>query len=329
VSSIVGKSVLVTGATGFIGSHLVRRLVRDGATVHCLVRPGSNAERIADVAAKCQPWSGDLRDPVSLTRSAAGAQPKIVFHVAGVTSGRQPGNEFEQIERALEGNLKGTINLLEAVRRADIPLERFVATGGLEEYGVGVSPYDEAQRESPVSPYSASQAATTHFCQMLQRRLQLPIVTLRPALTYGPAQSVDFFIPALIMRCLQGGDFDMTNGQQRRDLLYVEDLVDAYLRAALAPRVVGEVINVGSGVAALVGEVATAVVQLSGARTRLRMGVIPERVTEIAHLVCRNDKAARLLGWQPVTSLTEGLVRTIAWYRERNASTRSAAGGLS
>ena len=321
--------MLVTGATGFIGSHLVRRLVQEGAEVHCLVRPRSNAERIADVAAKCQAWTGDLRDTDSLTQAVAGARPKIVFHVAGVTAGRQPGNEFEQIERALEGNLTGTLNLLEAVRRADPPLERFVATGGLEEYGAGESPYDETQRESPVSPYSASQTATTHFCQMLQRRLRLPIVTLRPALTYGPAQSVDFFIPALILRCLQGGDFDMTKGEQRRDVLYVEDLVDAYVRAGVGAHVVGEVINVGSGVAALVREIATSVVELSGTRTRLRIGVIPERVTEISRLVCRNDKAARLLGWRPVTSLTEGLGRTIAWYRQHNPSTRSIDGSLS
>jgi len=319
----------VTGATGFIGSHLVRRLMREGAEVHYLIRHGSNAERIGDVAGKCQAWTGDLRDIGSLTQALARARPEIVFHVAGVTAGRQPGNEFEQIERALDGNLKGTLNLLEAVRGADLPLERFVATGGLEEYGIGASPYDEAQRERPVSPYSASQAATTHFCQMLQRRLQLPIVTLRPSLTYGPAQSVDFFIPALIVRCLQGEDFEMTKGEQRRDFLYVEDVVDAYVRAALAAGVVGEVINIGSGVAAPVREIAMTVVRLSGARTRLRIGVIPERVTEITDLVCKNDKAARLLGWQPVTSLADGLIRTIAWYRQHSASTRSVAGGLS
>lgn len=275
--------------------------------------------RFADVAAQCVSWAGDLRDVGSLVRPMAGARPEIVFHLAGVTDVRKPGNEFEQIDRALEGNLKGTLHLLEAVRRAGLPLGRFVATGGLEEYGTGASPYDEAQRESPVSPYSASQTATTHFCQMLQRRIQLPIVTLRPALVYGPAQSVDFFIPALIVRCLEGGDFDMTAGQQRRDLLYVEDLVDAYVRAGVDPRAIGEVINVGSGGAALIRDVAEAVVRLTGARTRLAMGMIPERATEIAHLVCRNEKAAHLLGWLPTTSLEEGLARTIAWYREHGA----------
>jgi nucleoside-diphosphate-sugar epimerase len=319
VSPISGKPVLVTGATGFIGSHLVRRLVREGAEVHCLVRPGSNAERIADVAVKCRTWTGDLRDRDSLARAVADARPEIVFHLAGVTAGRKPGNEFEQIERALEGNLKGTLNLLEAVGRAGVTLDRFVATGGLEEYGAGASPYDEAQREAPVSPYSASQTATTHLLQMLQRRLHLSIVTLRPALVYGPAQSVDFLIPALIVRCLEGGDFEMTEGQQRRDLLYVEDLAEAYLRVAVAPRVAGEVINVGTGVAVLVREIAATVVRLAGRNTRLRTGVIPERATEIADLVCSNDKAARLLGWRPTTSLEEGLVRTIAWYREHDA----------
>lgn len=275
--------------------------------------------RFADVAAQCVSWTGDLRDVRSLVRPIASARPDIVFHLAGVTDVRKLGNEFEQIDRAVEDNLKGTLHLLESVHRAGIPLGRLVATGGLEEYGTGASPYDEAQRESPVSPYSASQTATTHFCQMLHRRIQLPIVTLRPALVYGPAQSVDFFIPALIVRCLEGGDFDMTAGQQRRDLLYVEDLVDAYLRAAMDPSAIGEVINVGSGVAVPIRDVAAAVVRLTGARTRLGVGVIPERATEITHLVCTNEKAARLLGWLPTTSLEDGLVQTIAWYREHGA----------
>src|SRR5262249_8963765 len=159
-----------------------------------------------------------------LARAMSAARPGILFHLAGVTTGRKPGDEFEQVGRALEANLKGTLNLLEAVGRGNVPIERIVATGGLEEYGAGVSPYEEAQREAPVSPYSASQTATTHFLQMLHRRLRLPVVILRPALVYGPAQAVDFLVPALIVRCLEGGDFEMTAGQQRRDLLYVEDL---------------------------------------------------------------------------------------------------------
>ena len=310
----------MTGATGFIGSHLVRRLVREGAEVHCLVRPGSNAERIADVAVKCRTWRGDLRDADSLARAVAGARPEIVFHLAGVTAGRKPGNEFEQIHHALEGNLKGTLNLLEGVRRAGLLLGRFVATGGIEEYGSGPSPYDEAQRESPVSPYSASQTATTHFCQMLQRRLHLPIVMVRPALVYGPAQSIDFFIPALIVRCLKGDDFEMTQGQQGRDLVYVEDLVDGYVRAALNPRAVAEVINLGSGVEVSIRDVAAMILRLTGGVTRLKVGAVPGRPTEIAHLVLSNEKARRLLEWVPTTSLEEGLIRTITWYRQHGAT---------
>src|SRR5439155_23050557 len=107
--------------------------------------------------------------------------------------------------------------------------------GGLEEYGTAPTPYDEFQREAPISPYSASQVATAHYVGVLQHHTMARIVTLRPALVYGPDQSTDFFIPSLIVSCLRGATFDMTDGTQGRDLLYIDDLVDAIVLAATAP----------------------------------------------------------------------------------------------
>lgn len=318
---LLAQRVLVTGATGFIGSHLVRRLVAEGADVHLLVRPGGDPWRIADVMAKCTSWTADLADGATLATVARGARPTIVFHLAAVTAGRKLGQELADLMHAIDCNVRGTVALLHALRGGDMPLTRFVATGGLEEYGGGPAPYDEGQREAPVSPYSASQTAGTHLCQMLNRRLGLPIVTLRPALVYGPAQSTEFFIPALIRRCLDGGDFEMTSGDQRRDLIFVDDLVEAFVRAATTSSVAGEVINVCSGAAVPIRDVAAAIVRASGSSTRLQSGVLPQRVTEITDLEGRNAKAARLLGWRPTTGLEEGLTRTIAWYRAHHGET--------
>ena len=142
---------------------------------------------------------------------------------------------WEAVERSLEVNLVGTINVLHAALESGAPVAAFVRAGGLEEYGLAATPFEESQREQPVSPYSASQVAATHYCEVLQRHTSVAIVTLRPALVYGPDQSTDFFIPGLIVSCLRGIDFEMTEGEQTRDLLFVDDLVDAFLLAASRP----------------------------------------------------------------------------------------------
>src|SRR5205085_2108423 len=129
----------------------------------------------------------------------------------------------------------------------ELPLQAFVQTGTFEEYGTGPVPFVEDQREEPVSPYSASKAAATHFCQMLHRSLHYPVIVLRPCLMYGPFQSADMFIPSLIDSCLRGQDFPMTSGEQTRDLSYVSDVIEAYLLAIRRPKAIGEVINIGSG----------------------------------------------------------------------------------
>lgn len=318
MSAFSSLSVLVTGGTGFIGSHLTRRLVREGARVHLLVRPESRSWRIRDVWADVTCWQGNVTDFDSVERCITGARPAVIFQVAGATHGRGLANDLAQIDQSIEMNLKGTLNVLKAAHRCEQAVQCIVRTGGLEEYGNGKAPYDEDQRESPVSAYSASQVATTHYCQMMGRGLGLPIVTLRPALTYGPAQSTSFLVPALILHCLEGRDFEMTSGEQGRDYVYVEDVVDAYLRAALTPEARGEVINIGSGREYRIRDVAERILRLTEAAIRLQTGRSP-RPCEIQHLFCRIEKAARILGWSPRTALEEGLAYTIAWYREHGA----------
>ena len=199
------------------------------------------------------------------------------------------------------------------------PPTRFIRLGGLEEYGHGPLPYDESQREDPSSPYSASQVATTYYCQMLQKHLGFSILTLRPALVYGPAQSLKFLIPSLITHCLQGKDFELASETNGRDLLYIDDLIEGLVRSTGCPDVAGEVINLGSGKEYKNQYVADEILRLLGNGIRLKLGIAAKRSVEIPHLRCRNEKALSLLQWKPQVSLEEGLPQTIEWYRKHRS----------
>lgn len=312
---LAGQSVLVTGGTGFIGSHLVRRLVHEGADVHVLKRPGSLAWRITDLAGRLTIHTGSLAETDRLEGILRDARPDAVLHLAGATDVRVLDADLDGLERSVEVNVMGFLRLVRAAHRLARPPRRIVRACGLEAYGTGPIPYREDQREAPVSPYSASQTGATHYAQMLAPHLPFDLVSLRLALVYGPAQAVSFFIPALIHHCLAGRPFPMTSGHHRRDLLFVDDAVDAFCRAAVVPGLDGAVLNVSSGEEHSMADVADLVEALCG-----RDGVVVEaenrpRRVDLPHLVADNTRARRSLHWRPGTSLRDGLHRTIDWYR--------------
>lgn len=242
--------------------------------------------------------------------------PELVLHLAGDTAGRRFDGDWAVVDRSLAVNLQGTLNLIRGAAASGAPVTAIVRTGGLAEYGTGPAPFDEAQREQPTSPYAASQTAATHFCQMLQLHVPFAIATVRSALVYGPAQSSSFFIPGVIQSCLRGVPYEMTDGTQRRDLVYVEDLVDALLRVALRSDLRGLVVNVGSNQEYGILQVGEQIVRLCETPGILRVGAAPTRAADPSHLVVSNRRAQELLEWRPSVPLDEGLRRTIAWYRE-------------
>jgi len=315
VRPLAGRRALVTGASGFIGSHLVARLVREGTEVHVLQRSDAPPPRLHPVLAQLRVWHADVTDRDAVHAAFEGGAPDVVVHLAADTTVRRSHEGWAGVERSIRVNLEGTLTMVRETIEARHPVSVFIRAGGLEEYGTGATPYVETQREQPISPYSASQVAATHYCEMLQRETRIPLVTLRPALVYGPGQSTDFLIPSLITSCLHGHDFDMTAGTQYRDLLYVDDLIEAFVRALTRDSVTGGVINVGHGIEHAVRDVAQEIVRLCGTSGRLRLGARPERPGDLAHLVTSTRRASELLDWSPAVPLTEGLVRTIAWYR--------------
>jgi UDP-glucose 4-epimerase len=311
-----GQRVVVTGASGFLGSHVVKRLVADGAVVHAFVRR-AGGPRLAPVRDDVTEVIVDVTDPQATASAVAAAAPDIVVHFAGDTSARGSRQGWGAIERSLDVNLRGTLNVAQAAVEAGARV--FLRAGGIEEYGAGPTPYVESQREQPVSPYSASQVAASHYLQMLQRTTETSLVTLRPALVYGPEQSLDFFIPALIARCLRGEDFEMTAGSQRRDLLYVDDLTDAFATAASTPLPPGAIVNLGHGIEHRMVDVADTIVRVAGGG-RVLVGALPSTTGDLEHLVTSAELAGQLLGWRPKVSLEDGLRRTVNHYRQRVAT---------
>lgn len=308
--------VLVTGATGFLGSHAVRRLLADGREVHVYLRPGASLERLAGVQNDIHRHTGDLLDPAAIAAAAREGGITGILHCAGDTSARRFSGDWRAVERAMTVNLRGVLSVLEGASVVGT-VRTVVRFGGLEEYGRAPTPWVETQREEPSSPYSASQVAASHACQALQPHLPFAAITLRPALVYGPWQSEDFLIPALITSLLRGERFAMTDGTQGRDLVYVDDVMDAALLAIDRMDLRGAVLNISSGREWAVADVARQIAALLKASGRLDVGASPPRPGEVGSLVGENSRARQSLDWQPKTDLQEGLARTVAWYQGR------------
>lgn len=308
--------VLVTGASGFIGAHLVRNLLKDGIEVHVFARRGARLDRLGSEP-QVTVWHGDITDADAVESCFKNVLPTAVFHLAADTAARRAPSDRDQGLRALQVNLYGLINMLNGAVSSGAPLQQFLRLGGLEEYGAGPTPSREDQREEPRSPYSVSQVAATHWCRMMQPTLAFPVVTLRPALIFGPGQSSDFLIPALIEALLQGRRFATTEGRQCRDLIFVDDAIRAIRAASGTDGLHGAVVNVSSGRHYVIRDVVSMIADMLSARRLLDIGLVPERQSDLAFLTGDPCKAQQQLQWQASTSLADGLKTTIEWYKRR------------
>ncbi len=306
------KKILITGANGFIGSYLAAKLLKEGALVHGFVMRNTSQARIRGLGKSIKIYEGDLTEYKAVSSCIKKIKPQIIFHLAAL---RVITRDLKLIDSMIKVNVKGTFNLLQAVADEKIELERFLNTGTCEEYGDGPTPFNEGQREIPVSPYSASKVSATYFCQMLYKTMGLPIVTVRPFLTYGCTQDLDLFIPSLIYSCLKGKDFYMTAGDQTREFNYIDDIVEGFMLAGVKPKAIGEIINIGNGQEYKIREVAEKIIQMTGNPIKLYFNAMPKRIGEAKHFFCDNTKAKQILGWKPMVSLDGGLRRTIEWFK--------------
>ncbi len=310
-------NVLVTGATGFIGSNLVRVLLQKGAKVSILKRPKSSVWRLKNILTRIKILEADLRDKHHLQLALKNSDSRIIFHLAACVK-REPSSSL--IKENLEANVWGTINLIDCVTKWDI--KSFVNTGTCDEYGDNPMPFNEKQRENPLSPYAASKVAASHYCQMLTRTTGLPIITLRPFLTYGPYQTGEMLIPDTVTSCIKSLPIQATLGQQTREFHYISDIVNGFLLAATNKKAIGEIIDLGTGEEHSVKEVIEMIVELTKYSLKWKLGNLPYRENEMFRFYCQGEKAKKLLKWRPKTSLKEGLIKTIDWQKKFSKSNK-------
>lgn len=305
------QSVLITGASGFIGSHLARRLVELGGKVHVLIRPQSDLWRIEDLLDKgITVWEVEVNDEDGINRCVSSIRPRRVFHLAAFVN---PARSLKLLDEMIDVNIKGTVTLLKAMEGA--PLECFVNVGTCEEYGDSDAPFVEEQRESAVSPYSASKVSATHFCQMIYKITGMPIVTVRPFLTYGPFQEPKMLVPSLIQDCLNNKrEFCMTSGEQTREFNYVTDVVEGVMQASLSKSLIGGIVNIGNGKEYKIIDVVKMIVKIMDSSILLNCGGLNHREGEVSHFYSSTEKFNKILKTISATPLEEGLKKTVDWY---------------
>jgi UDP-glucose 4-epimerase len=320
VDDLAGVKVLVTGATGFIGSHLTRRLVADGADVHALTSTVSSVYpvRLVDVKDRIKLHGGNLNDSGAMEAVVTHARPEVVFHLGAYT---HVGKSWERVDECIQTNVHGTVNLLQALARR--PYRRFVYTSTSEVYGDVAVPFREDARVEPLSPYAVSKYSGERFCRMLERGRSWPIVVVRPFNAYGPAQSPDRVVPEIIVKALLQERLSMTEGHQTREFNYVEDLVDGFVRAGTVDGIEGDVFNIGGGEEISMRDLAETILELMGDPISPEFGALAERPTEITSMRSDVRKARSALGLREVRPLREGLETTISWYRRELEKTGS------
>jgi NAD dependent epimerase/dehydratase len=318
-----GQKVLVTGAAGFIGSHLAERLVALGANTRAFVHYNSSGSwgwlDQSSVRDQIEVVLGDVRDRESI--DVAMKKVDVVFHLAALIAIPY---SYDAPLSYVRTNVEGTLNVLQSARSQGVG--RIVHTSTSEVYGTARSvPISEEHPLQGQSPYSASKIGADKIAESFHLSFDLPVVTVRPFKTYGPRQSARAVIPTIVTQALSQSEIRLGNLEPTRDLNFVTDTVEGFIKAAESNNAVGEVINLGTGREISIGALAQTILQTMGKKIPVvseSQRVRPEN-SEVERLCAENRKARELLGWQPQFSLEEGLVKTIEWLRENHEQYRS------
>ena len=312
-----GKKVLVTGAGGFIASHLVETLAQRGVHVRAFVRynsrndPGLLNQLPANLSSEVEIIPGDLRDLPAVQQAIHGVD--LVFHLGALIA--IPYSYLHPSE-VVETNVLGTLNILLAARSAATP--RIIHTSTSEVYGTALRvPIDESHPLQGQSPYSASKIGADKLAESFFCAFGLPVVTVRPFNTFGPRQSARAVIPTIISQILSQDALHLGSLDTRRDFTYISDTIAGFLAAAETSDIEGQVFNLGTGRDVTIGELVQIITRLMGRQLPIIQET--ERLrpakSEVMRLISDNRLAAQRLGWRPQISLEEGLVQTIAWVR--------------
>lgn len=298
--------MLVTGGSGFVGRRLVARLAEHGANVFVLARTAKLDTAAAAVV------QADVLDESAVRRAFDAAAPAYVFHLAAHADWRQdPALTVSMCNL----HVVGTAHVLEAARKSGV--SRVVTFGSAGEYGSAASPMAESARATPLDPYSTTKLAATELALTYARSFGVPCTVLRPFVIYGVNEPSHRLLPSVFRAALAEQGLPCTLGEQVRDFVYVDDVVECALRAAVHEAAAGEILNVGTGVGVTVRELVEQACAISGGRARPRFGALPYRVGEPMDLRADINKLRRVLGWVPKTSTRVGIERAWAWWASR------------
>lgn len=303
--------IFITGGAGMIGANLAHRLVGDGHELFILARPGSSLYRLQPIENKIHILIGDITDKESVRDCLRETKPEIVYHLAATRLNPPTADS----ETHFQVNVLGTLHVLEALR--ELEGSRLVFTGSSTEYGTE----ERLSETNPLMPgtvLGASKAAATLLVQTHARLYGTNAVVLRLFTPYGPWDPPHRLIPHTILSALQGKDVTTTAGKQERDFVYIDDVVDALIKAAAAPLQTGSIFNIGSGTSASVREMAGLILKLMGQPVKILAGALSTRSDEIDRMSADITLAREALGWEPQIGIEEGLRRTIAWFTEHH-----------
>jgi NAD dependent epimerase/dehydratase len=317
--NIKNKNVVVTGAGGFIPSHLTEELVRRSANVKALVHYNSRNDygmlRLADpeLVGNMEIALGDITDPYYVKQITKDAD--VVFHLAALI-----GIPYSYIapEQYVNVNIKGTLNVLQAALENGVG--KVVHTSTSETYGTAIyKPIDESHPLQGQSPYSASKIGADKLAESYYLSFDLPVATIRPFNTFCPRQSARPVLPTIISQALVKDEIHVGSLDPVRDMTFVHDTVNGFISVATSERSVGEVINVGTGKGHTIGDILESVLRIVG-KEDLKIIEDAQRVrpvkSEVMELICDNSKAKKLVGWEPQYTLEKGLRLTVDWFRE-------------
>jgi nucleoside-diphosphate-sugar epimerase len=304
------KTVLITGASGFIGKHLIRKLSNDNHNIICFDLFFDDGF-ISEFKEKLEIKTGSLMDAIFIKNLIQNYSPDYVYHLAGSKSRT---NSFPEFKSSHEINYLGTLNLFEALLECK-NLKLVTILGTIEEYGHASSPFKENSQELPNSAYGLSKLSATKLAMIFYQQFNLPVFVLRPSIAYGPYQGDEMFIPALIKTLIKNHPFKMTEGNQLRDFLFIDDLTDALIKEISCTGLEGQIINIASGASITIRDIAMRIAEITKSKENLMIGELPYRNFEIMDYTVDISKASTFLQWHPKTKLTDGLEQTISFYQ--------------
>lgn len=302
---------LITGATGFIGACLIRELVSQKKHVSVIVRDKRLNWRLDDIASKLDIYECDLLSK-SLDTVVARIIPTYIFHLASY--GSLPSENI--ITQMIDVNIRGTINLINATKKHRFKL--FINTGSSSEYGIKNRKMKESDIIAPVNDYGVTKAAATLFCQKEAIRNNLPIITFRLFSPYGYFEDKSRLIPSVIVSALENQSIELSSPNNVRDFIFIEDVVDAYIKATESKSNPGEIFNIGTGKQHQISNVVNLVLQITNSNSKIVWGKAKKQTRQVEPKKWEADisKTEKILKWRPKNELHAGIEKTIKWFRK-------------